>query len=67
MAVYRLKSRQQPRAAFAVQAADGTAQAVDGEGQLFAFGKACALLHFEFGQFLGGDQVDRANALAVVL
>ena len=67
MTVYRLERGQQPRAAFAVEAADRAAQAVDRLAKLFAFCNARALLLFELGQFVGGNQVDRTNPFALAL
>ena len=65
MAVDRLEGGEQPRAAFAVEAADRAAQAVDRLGQFVAFGAAACLLFLELGQFARGDEIDRADPLAV--
>ena len=67
VAVNSFKCGQQPRAAFAVQAADGSAQTIDGEGKLFAFGNAGPLLCFQFGQLISGDEVDWADPFPLIL
>ena len=67
VAVDSFKCGQQPRAAFAVQAADGSAQTIDGEGKLFAFGNAGPLLCFQFGELISSDEVDWTNTLPLIL
>ncbi len=56
---------EQPDPAFAVQIADRAAQAMDGLGQLLGFFGALAPRFIELGQFLLGDQVDRADPFAI--
>ena len=65
MAVHRLKRGEQARAPLAVEAADGAAQLVDRLRDLGAFGAAALLKVLQLRQFLRGDEVDRADALAL--
>ena len=64
MAVDLLERLAEPLAAFAVEAADRAAQAVDRLGQLGLFGGAAAVLGFDPFEFFGGHQIDRADPLA---
>ena len=52
-------------AAFAVEAADRSAQPVDRLAQLVALGERCGTAGLELGQLALGDEIDRAEPLAV--
>src|SRR3546814_257620 len=65
MAIHRLERREQPRAALAIEAADRTAEAVDRLRQFLDLGGASLTLGIEFDEFVGGDEIDRAEPLAV--
>ena len=65
VAVDRLERGAQPFAALAIEAADRAAQAVDRLGQFGLLGGAGAVTRLGLGQFVGGDQIDRADPLAV--
>ena len=56
---------QQPDPAFAIEVADRPAQPVDCLGQLFRFLGALDACFVELGQLLLGDEIDRADALAL--
>ena len=63
--VDRLERGEQALAAFAVEAADRAAQAMDRLGQFLAFGAAAGLHLLQFLQFQRRDEIDRANPLAI--
>ena len=65
MAVDLLIGFEQPDAAFAVEAADRAAQAVDRLGQFLALPRRPWCGFVELGQLLLGDQVDRADPFAL--
>ena len=65
MAVDSLERGQQAQAALAIEAADGTAQARDCLPQFVALGDCRQARAVEFRQFLFGDEVDRADPLAL--
>src|SRR3546814_18665460 len=65
VAVDRLEGGEEAGAALAVEAADRTAQAVDGEAQLLALGLGGGVTFLQLGGHALGDEVDRPDALAV--
>src|SRR6188768_4498328 len=65
MLVDLLERGPQAFAALAVEIADRAAQAVDRLGQLALLGDAGAVFLLEPGELVGGDEVDRADPLAV--
>ena len=65
MAVDRLERGQQPLPPLAVEGADRSAQAIDRLTKLVAFGRVADARLLEFGKFALGDQVDRADPLAL--
>src|SRR3546814_19601270 len=65
MAIHRLERREQPRAALAIEAADRAAEAVQRLRQFLDLGGASLTLGIEFDEFVGGDEIDRAEPLAV--
>jgi hypothetical protein len=65
MGVDLLIGVEQPHAAFAIEIADRAAQAMDRLGQLLGFLGALARGCVELGKLLLGDQIDRADALAL--
>jgi len=64
MGIDLLEGGAQPFAPLAVEVADRTAQAGDRLGQLGLFGRAVAVFFLDLRQFLGRDEVDRADPLA---
>ena len=65
MTIDRLEGGQEPRPPFPVQAADGSAKAVDGEPQFLAFALAVGSSFLQFGKFAFGNEIDRPDPLAV--
>src|SRR3546814_11371427 len=65
VSVDRLDGGEEAGAALAVEAADRTAQAVDGEAQLLALGLGGGVTFLQLGELALGDEVDRPDALAV--
>ena len=66
MAVDLLEGGEQPGAALAVEAADRAAQAVDGDAQFLALGLAGEAAFLELVQLAFGDEIDRADPLALL-
>src|SRR3546814_4088508 len=65
VAVDRLEGGEEAGAALAVEAADRTAQAVDGEAQLLALGLGGGVTLLQLGELALGDEVDRPDAVGV--
>src|SRR3546814_13257671 len=63
MGVDRLEGGEQPDAAFAIEIADRPAQPVYRLLQFVDLGRVPFALAVEFGEFIGGDQIDRAEPL----
>src|SRR5205085_12434879 len=66
MAVDILEGREQARSSLAVQAADRAAQAVNGEPELLALGLAGQPAFLKLVELALGDQIDRADPLALL-
>src|SRR3546814_9774767 len=65
MGVDRLEGGEQPDAAFAIEIADRPAQPVYRLLQFVDLGRVPFALAVEFGEFIGGDQIDRAEPLTL--
>ena len=66
MAVDLLEGGEQPGAALAVEAADRAAQAMDRDAQLLALGLAGEAAFLQLVQLALGDEIDRADPLALL-